>query len=197
MNLDSISRRSFLRYGATTAAMTTALVAGGCSFFTGKEVKKFETEFGTLLVMDTAQANTFYAFAETIIPKGNGFPDIKTAKVITRADEEVFFTSKSVQTDVKTMLDVMEYLPLFYGEFSRFSKMPISNRLTFLNSLNDTTNSTVRAVVSNCRMITFNIYYGHESTWQAIGYDGPFGKVPEQLGEQRQYYAQQVGDKLS
>jgi hypothetical protein len=98
MNLEPFSRRSFLRYSATTAAITTALAAGGWSFFTGKEVKKFKTQFGTLLVMDATQANTFYAFI---------------------------------------------------------------------------------------------MYYGHESKWQAIGYDGPFGKVPEQLGEQRLHYPKQ------
>jgi hypothetical protein len=197
MNLAPISRRSFLRYSSKTAAITVALGASGCSFFTGKAVTKFETQFGTLLVLDATQANTFYAFAEAIIPKGSGFPDVKTAKVVERADEETSFTAKKIQIDVKAMLDIMEYLPIFHGEFSRFSKMTMDDRLTFLNSLHNTTNDMVRAVVNNCRMITFNMYYGHESTWQAVGYDGPFGKVPEKIGEQRQHYAKQVGGKLS
>jgi hypothetical protein len=42
MNLAPISRRSFLRYSSTTAAITVALAAGGCSFFTGKAVTKLE-----------------------------------------------------------------------------------------------------------------------------------------------------------
>ena len=97
--------------------------------------------------------------------------------------------------DVKTMLDVMEYLPIAYGEFSRFSRMTPPQRLDFLNGLSYTGNDTIRAVVNNCRMISYNMYYGHESTWAAIGYDGAFSKVPQKLGEQRRHYANLVGGK--
>ncbi len=192
MQIQSLSRRSFLRVAATTATITTATVTTGCSFLSGDKKSKFTTEFGTLLVMNASQANTLYAFAEAILPAGNGFPDIQKARVIQRADEEISFTEQKIINDVREMLDVMEYLPVFYGQFSRFSKMQKAERLAFLNGLNDTSSETVRAVVSNCRMITYNIYYGHESTWSAIGYDGPFAKVPQQLSEQRQYYAKVV-----
>ena len=195
MNLEPISRRSFLRLSGTTAAVAATLLTTGCSFGKDEGQVKYATNFDTLLVLDKAQADTLFAFAEAILPSGNGFPDIQTARVIQRADEEIFFTEKKIGADVKTMLDVMEYLPVFYGEFSRFSKMAKVDRLTFLESLSDTSNETVRTVVNNCRMISYNMYYGHESTWQAIGYDGPFSKVPQKLGEQRRYYAKMVGDK--
>ncbi len=195
MNLEPISRRSFLRFGATCTAATTAVVMGGCSWLNGQNKANTDTEFGKLLVMDEAQARTLFTFAETILPTGNGFPDIKTAKVINRTDEEFYFVDSNIKSDFKLALDVMEYLPVFYGEFSRFSKMDHSDRLAFLKSLNDTTNETVRAVVNNCRMITYNMYYGHESTWQNIGYDGPFSRRPEVLGEQRRHYAKLVGEE--
>lgn len=195
MKLQPISRRSFLRIGATCTAVTTAAVMSGCSWVSGEKKETNATDFGILLVMDNTQATTLFNFAQTILPSGNGFPDIKTAKVINRADEEFYFVENKIQNDFKTMLDVMEYLPIFYGEFSRFSKMSNKNRLTFLNSLNDTTNETVRAVVNNCRMICYNMYYGHESTWQSIGYDGPYSKRPQVMSEQRKHYAKLVKEK--
>ncbi len=195
MKLQPISRRSFLRIGATCTAATSAAVMSGCSWLSGEKQETNITDFGTLLVMDNAQATTLYAFAETILPNKPGLPDVKTARVINRADEEFYFVDEKIKNDFKTMLDVMEYLPVFYGEFSRFSKMDSKNRLTFLNSLNNTSNETVRAVVNNCRMICYNMYYGHESTWQAIGYDGPFSKRPQVMSEQRKHYAKLVGEK--
>ena len=32
------------------------------------------------------------------------------------------------------------------------------------------------------------LYYGHEKTWAAVGYDGPFAGLPEQPSEQRRHY---------
>jgi hypothetical protein len=193
MNIEPISRRSFLRFGAAASVATTAVMMGGYSFFSTEKTAKFTTDFGTLLVLNQARATTFFAFAQAVIPKTKGFPDAKTAQIVERADEEFSFISTNIANDIKTVLDVLEYLPIFYGEFSRFSKMSEADRLAFLTSLNDTTNDTVRAVVNNCRMITFNMYYGHPSTWQAIGYDGPFSRVPQKLSVQRQHYAKRVG----
>ena len=36
-------------------------------------------------------------------------------------------------------------------------------------------------------------YFGHPSTWNAIGYDGPFMNLPEKRSEQRVLYARLVG----
>tara|TARA_B110000503_G_scaffold80101_1_gene122812 strand:+ start:2731 stop:3324 length:594 start_codon:yes stop_codon:yes gene_type:complete len=196
MQLEAISRRSFLRIGAVVSATTTAVVLGGYSWFSDNEDKNYATNFGTLLVFNQQQATTLFAYAEAILPEGDGFPDANTARVVQRLDEEVYFTTKKIASDMKSVLDAMEYLPVFYGKMSRFSKMSKVDRLNFLQGLRDTKNETVKAVVNNCRLVVFNMYYGHESTWAAIGYDGTFTKMPEIMGEQRKYYAKQVEGKI-
>ena len=194
MNITPISRRSFLSLSARTLAVASTTVSLGCSYATNQETIATATPFGRLLVMSEAQANTLFAFVEAIIPGGNRSSSIDYEQTVRRADEEVYFTEQKTVNDVKTMLDVMEYLPIIYGEFSRFSKMPVNKRLNLLISLKSTSNDTVRAVVNNCRMISYYMYYGHESSWQAIGYDGPFAKIPQKLGEQRLHYANLAGE---
>lgn len=192
MQLEPLPRRSFLKLGLMTGAAAVAAINGCTSaveLISGPRV----TPYGTLLVLDEGQARTMNSFAEAIVPRGEGFPSVVDAEVVQRLDEELFFISSDIAGDVKMVLDVLEWLPMAYGYFSRFSRLSLEKRLKFLNGTKDTASDTVRAVINNGHMICFNLYYGHESTWAAIGYDGPFSGIPEQLGAQRRYYAELIG----
>jgi len=196
MQLEPLPRRSFLKLGLMTGAVAVA-VLNGCTDAVTSFSGARRTPYGTLLILDEEQARTMEAFAETVVPSAKDFPSAREARVVQRLDEELFFVSGNIAADVKTVLDVLEWMPVAYGYFSRFSRLSPDKRLAFLNGTKNTGSATVRAVIHNCRMICFNLYYGHQSTWAAIGYDGPFSGIPEQLGEQRRYYAELIGSAQS
>ena len=194
MKLEPLPRRQFLKLGLISGGAVAATLNGCGKIFEGApESRALATRFGTLLVLSEDEAGVMHSFAETAIPSSAGFPTAIEAEVVQRLDEELYFISDYIVEDLKTVLNALEWMPIFYGYFSRFSKLSAEKRLRFLNGTKDTSSDTVRAVIHNCRMICFNLYYGHESTWAAIGYDGPFAGVPEIIGVQRKYYADRIG----
>lgn len=192
MQTQPLSRRRFLKLGAVAATGVAALALWRYLPSARKADAPLMTPYGNLLVLDAAQAATFHAYAEAVLPVAKGFPSPQEAQVVQRLDEELYFVSPAIVDDVKLVLSVLEWLPLIYGHFSRFATLPAGQRLALVNRTKQTRSDSVRAVMNNCRMLCFNMYYGHASSWTAIGYDGPFSALPEKLGEQRRYYAQQT-----
>jgi hypothetical protein len=152
----------------------------------------FETGLGRFLVFDDKHARLVLAFAEAALPQGDGFPGPREARVVERMDEELYFVDASIRADLKTAINVLELLPLFYGHRSTFARLEIKERRAFLKETQATKSDTVRTVINALRMLTYMMYYGDSSSWQAIGYDGPFGGLEPIMSEQRQYYAKRI-----
>ncbi|EPG74090.1 hypothetical protein LEP1GSC058_3543 [Leptospira fainei serovar Hurstbridge str. BUT 6] len=180
------SRKTFLRFGLVG---TAALFLGGtvCIF---KSSSRFIPKS---LFFSDDELNTMAALAEAILPEGKNVPTYKQAEVLERLDEEFYFVDPFLSEDFKSLILVIEYLPIFQGKFSRFSRMPLDSRRSFLNSLADTNSDLIRAVWANLRMPIYLVYYGHPSTFHMISYEGPFGNPPEKLSESRIYYKKMIG----
>lgn len=182
LNWHGLGRRRFLRLLAAagtmagTSAVTTALV--GCA-----------AERPSLLVLDNAAAATIAAVADAVAPHGPGFPDVTTARVVDRLDEEAWFIDPSIQDDLRAAAALLEWLPLLYGRPGRFSQQDRATRQALLATMAASRMETVRAVATNFRLLTMFFYFGHSATWSAIGYDGSFGKLPAKDSVQRQFYA--------
>lgn len=189
MQLEPLPRRKFLKLGLMAGGVAVATL-NGCASAVGSAIKVRRTPYGNLLVLNEDQARVFHGFVEAVIPKGEEFPDADEAEVVPRLDEELYFISSHIVDDMKLVLDALEWMPMAYGYFSRFSRLSPEKRLEFLNGTKDTGFDTVRAVINNCRLVGFYLYYGHESTWAAIGYDGTFAGGPQKLSAQRRHYAE-------
>jgi len=179
-----------------TATATSTQLVGCDSDLPGKQkpsdseesLHVHDTKFGKLLVIDQSRAQVLFAFAEVCV--SNAREAISRARVIQRLDEELYFVSASIRDDFLLALDALEYLPIVYGRFSRFSKMNLADREALLTSLQQTRINAVSAVLNACRMAVMMMYYGHESTWAGINYDGTFSRAPQILSLQRQQYQQ-------
>lgn len=180
------SRKNFLRLGL---AGSGALLLGGSVCILNRTDRKLPKS----LFFSDNELETLAALAEAILPEGPGIPDYKEAKVLERLDEEFYFVDPTLSEDFSTLLLVMEYLPIFYWKFSRFSRLSLESRRSFLTSLNNSDSDLIRAVWANLRMPIFLVYYGHSSTFKAISYDGPFANPPEKLSESRIYYRKLIG----
>ncbi|MDZ4725068.1 MAG: hypothetical protein SH817_02850 [Leptospira sp.] len=132
-------------------------------------------------------------FSETILPNlEDNMPTIAKAEVIRRLDEEFSFVSEDIQEEFHNAIFILEYLPFFYGYFSKFQKLNQTDRFALLMLCNDTNSDIIRAVIGNLKLVTFLAYYGHRSSWEQIGYDGPFGDPPEKWSESRIYYQEML-----
>lgn len=183
--VQNLSKRKFLVASLGAAAMATSL-------FTGERGRPLASGGDGLscLVFDVHAVAVLMAVAEAVLPADGVYPDLR-AQVIRRLDEELSFVP-AVAVDVNTAIDLVQYLPLASGHLSRFTALDRTARQDVLVSAGRSSLSAVRAAASGLRMLVHFVYYGHEASWQAMGYDGPFAGVSPQASEQRRFYAQQV-----
>jgi hypothetical protein len=144
------------------------------------------------LVLSDDQATTLAALAQAIIPSQTGFPSVAQARVVQRMDEELWLSDSSIQDDMRAALGAMEWLPLAYGYMTRFSRLPMAQRQSLVRSWMESRIELVRAIGTNLKLVAHFMYFGHASTWTAIGYDGPFQKMPPIQSVQRKSYAMRV-----
>ncbi len=180
-----LGRRRVLRLLGTLGAATVAApVLTACGSTSGTAP--------TLLVLSPSQAATMAAIAGAVVPTQPGFPTVTQAQVVPRLDEELWLSDASIQDDMRAALDVAEWMPLLYGQFSRFSRLERSAQQALLERWMASSVETVRAIGTNLKLVSHFMYFGHPSSWAAIGYDGPFQKRPPIQSEQRKAYALRV-----
>lgn len=185
LNWHGLGRRRFLRLlGALGTVGATAPLLTACSGTDAPSAR--------LLVLSVRQAATLAALAAAVVPTQKGFPTVAQAQVVQRLDEELWLSDTSIQDDMRAALDVAEWLPLLYGHFSRFSRLERLQQQALLQGWMGSSVETVRAIGTNLKLVSHFMYFGHPSTWAAIGYDGPFQKRPPILSAQRKAYALRV-----
>ncbi|AKU21020.1 hypothetical protein [Massilia sp. NR 4-1] len=185
------AKRRFLKIALLGLGGTVAAATGGAAYLT--MTHRHRDRYGKLLVLDDHCADIVHALAEASVPVGVAFPTIEQAEVLTRFDEELFFVNEGIGSDLRSAFYLLEFLPLAKGYASRFSRLPVAARRKFLAEACDTRDDTVRAVIFNLPATMRWYYYGHPSSWKAIGYDGPFMNLPEKRSEQRVLYAKLSG----
>ena len=179
-----LGRRRFLRLMVQTGTAAAILPLAACSGDTPVRPR--------LLVLSASQAVTLATLAQAVVPSQKGFPTAAQAQVVQRMDEDLWLSDVSIQDDMRAALGVMEWLPLAYGYFSRFSKLTVTQQQAVVNTTMASRIDIVRAIGTNLKLVSHFMYFGHPSTWAAIGYDGPFQKLPPIISEQRKAYAIRV-----
>lgn len=181
--ITNLSRRRWIKAAALSGGGLTIAAA----FWTVS--KRIPLAAPYMLEFNRAEARTWCALAEAILPMGQGFPSVEDSGVLIRLDEEVYFTSEDAQSDIHAALQVLEYLPLLYGYFTRFSGLAVSERVNVLQLAQNSRFDIPRAVSSSLRLMLQLFYFGSKPTWKSMGYDGPFAGIGENLSEQRIFYA--------
>eukprot|EP01032_Pedospumella_encystans_P012491 gene12491-14451_t len=161
------TKRRFLKFSLLGVAGAATLVAGAGAYIT--QTNRYRQRYGQLLVVDGHLADIAHTLAEACVPNRPGFPDIEQAEVVKRLDEELFFVSDNISSDLKAAFYLLEMFPLAYGHLSRFSRLTVAERKQVLTAASDTQDDTLRAVIANLSAMMRWYYYGHPSTWKVIG----------------------------
>jgi len=180
-----LGRRRFLRLLTTIGATAVAgSLVTACGNATSGPLR--------LLVLSPSQATTLAALAQAVVPSQPGFPNVAQAQVVQRLDEELWLSNSSIQDDLRAALGALEWMPLAYGHFTRFSRLATFEQQALIQRWMESRFDLVRAIATNLKLVAHFMYFGHPSTWGAIGYDGPFQKLQPILSEQRKAYAQRI-----
>lgn len=185
LNWHGLGRRRFLRalgaLGTATLAAPVLIACGNAS-----------DAPAPLLVLTPGQAATMAAFASAVVPTQKGFPTVAQAQVVQRLDEELWLSDSAIQDDMRAALDVAEWLPLLSGNFRRFSHLERAQQQALVQRWMESSLEIVRAIGTNLKLVSHFMYFGHPSSWAAIGYEGPFQKLPPIQSVQRKAYALKV-----
>lgn len=184
----NLSRRKLLRFGVLTGS--AVLFASQTWRNRWREFAKASPvwEGKKLMAISSDEACLLSQIAGAMLPVGDQWPTIHQAQVIERLDEELFFVSEQILSDFKLALSVVNTFPLLYGHGAFFASLPLEQQRACLRKSEDTRLESVRGAINACRMAIHLLYFGHESTWQAMGYGGPFARLPQQLSPQRIFY---------
>lgn len=188
-----LSRRRFLKGALLSAgALGTGAAVSGCSTDAGSGA-----DGKPLLFLNTHEVATLTALGEAIIPTQKGFPSLAQAEVIARLDEELSFVGDAIQSDMHAAISVLEFAPIVYRHFGRYSRLDVTARREILSKMMASRSEILRAVSTNMKVLIHFMYFGHRSSWDAIGYDGTFSQLPPIASVQRQHYATHTGRATS
>ncbi len=185
-----LSRRHFLK----SLLWSSAAVGAGGSLTACDTGGGRGADGRALLYLDAGEAALLSALGEAIIPTQEGFPTLEQAGVVRRVDEEMLFVGDSIQSDIHAALAVLQWTPLLYGHFSRYTQLAPEQRREVLRRMMVSGSETLRAVATNLKILIQFFYFAHPATWKATGYDGPFSHLPPIVSEQRRWYAEKTGD---
>lgn len=185
-------RRLLLGMAAGLGGFGLAAGAAGCARVPGRAPDGHPLRF-----LDADEAALVAAVSEAVRPEQAGFPSSAEAEVVRRFDEELSFVGEALQQEMHAALAVLGAAPFLYGRFRRFARLEPAARREVLTALCRSRSETLRAVGSNLKLLVQFFYFAHPSVWAAIGYEGPYGRLPQQISEQRHFYAEATGRQAS
>ena len=127
------------------------------------------------MFLTSRELSTVAAFSEAVLPGGDktGAPE----SVPFRIDREVCQWSLRNQSQVRSLLALLENgTRYFLFSWWPFSDLSLDERRRYLLEWQNSTIDLRRQAYQVLRMMVFFYYYSQDTTWKAVGYDGPWIK---------------------
>lgn len=172
-------RRSFLKVG-----LGGALLLAGGGLLGWRIFELGERGYGRFIASGEAPiALSVKEFAvvkslvRALLPAEDGFPSGESLGIAQRIDEEVWAAAPELRRDLKAGLQLLEHATALQGFSSRFTRLETAAQRAYLEKLLAGSNNTLGLVAVAFKQMAHLFYYGHESVWKHIGYDGPLIKT--------------------
>ena len=171
--MNPLSRRRFL---ITGGLMGGALVAAGLFVRGGGDA-----HYASLLkgakpeVLSLKELGVLAAFCERVCPqRSDAEPGPRETRVAERIDRELRFHTRTMQSDVKAALLLLEHGGVLHLEVTRFSRLGPQEQDAWLQRMAVRGNALERQVFGNLKLLAVFFHYCDERTWKGVHYDGPF-----------------------
>jgi hypothetical protein len=170
-----MDRRSFLR----TTAGGSAAIAFAAMLPAGRAVDypQAVSDGVTLQGLTAREYATVRAAAEALLA---GTP-VQPAKIAREIDREIGLIGDPIQSDMKTVLVLIEHLTFLSGHISSFSSLSTSARLDVLNDWRDSRFALRRGVFGAIKSFVYFYAYADSATRGITHFAGPWpehGKLP-------------------
>lgn len=176
-----LSRRSLLKTGLIGAVLVSA---GGAGLLLQKARPQ---PHGELHVLDADEYAVLAAMCERMCPaQGQGAPGATELDLAGYIDRMLAPIDQETQQGVKIGLRLFDNAltgALFGERITPFTKLSPEKQDAVLEAWRDSGVAFRRTLFAGLAVLILSSYWGHESTWQRIGYSGP----PDLQGLRRTY----------
>ena len=124
-------------------------------------------------LLSATEFDTLEAVARIVVGAPEGQPSTRDAHTAERVELELTKAWGKLASDVKAALKVVEYLPVFWGEGARLTRLPVDKQIQMVERMRLHDNMLVRSAYNGLRFLCIFFYYTDSRTWQRIGYSGP------------------------
>ncbi len=172
MDAPRITRRTTLKLGLAGGAL---LAAGGgfAAWFSGGYASMLAPD-DTPIALSTKEFAVVRALVAALFPARDGLPSGSSIHLAQRVDEEIWAADAYTRTQLKQGIQVLEHVPSFRGHGARFTAMTPQRREAFFLAMLSDSSETLRQIAVAMKQLVQLCYFGHEATWAAIHYDGPW-----------------------
>lgn len=173
--LDSLSRRSFLRYAAITGGLATlARLPAAAAIATAA------TPADKLQVLSADEADVLTAIVERMVYSGEpSMPAVRDTHAIATIDTALLELDQAVVSQFRWLLTLFQYgPPLFDLRLARFTGMSPDEQDDYIRGWANSRFQTRRLAFRALKNLAMLGYYTQDVTWRGIHYDGPW--VPRQ-----------------
>jgi hypothetical protein len=169
---EEVGRRSFLKKGLLGALL---LAAGGWAAWLASRRTRPHTVFGSLQVLDGAEASVLLAVANRMIPLHPGFPRPAALGIPAKVDALVAAGHPAAQRELRRLLDLVESAAfgLLDGSPRLFTECREAEQDRRLRAWMDSRLALRRSGFRLLRGLVFTAYFGSPESWEALGYPGP------------------------
>lgn len=108
------------------------------------------------------------ALAGALFDRGSGIPEDRLQWLLADLGDFAGHAGPKTRTFFLITLYLLEWLPPFFGHFSRMSRLPIDRRLDYLERLD---RSALTALIALPKAMISLVYYEHPDALLETGYD--------------------------
>lgn len=176
------TRRRVLAFGVGGAA---ALLGGASLSWLTRGY--FVTPGDIPIALSIKELFVVRALVDACHPGESDLPGGLSLGVHQRIDEEIWSQSEAMRSDLKASIQLLEHAPPLFGFAGRFSALAPAQRQGTLERIAKDGPQVLVQAITGLRQLAAIFYYGHEKTWSALGYDGPWQKKPQPPSSSQRY----------
>ena len=177
-----LSRRSFLRYAAFSAGLTTVVrlrLPAAAAPAGAAPAEAAPQNAAGLHVLSAPPAEILTAVAERMVDSGEpGMPSVRDTGAIGVIDQALLPLDAAVRAQVGWLLSLVEWSPLLELKAARFTELAAEDQDAVLRGWEHSRFAVRRLGFVALKSLAMLGYYSQDATWKAIHYDGPWAPKP-------------------
>ena len=126
---------------------------------------------GRLSVLTPREASIFACLVDTVAAPEPVLPPVSRTDAAFFFDRWMAASPRANAIGMRALLHMLELMPLALGHGARLRRLPVAERVRFVEKIEHSPNRHLRQIVKLMKGAAFLSYYGDDAVMRRIGYD--------------------------